>query len=336
MTKYDYELFRKICQFKQRRLLKYLNKLIHPLKYDCHLTKDYLYAQGTLPILLIAHVDTVFKAPPMHIYYDKEQNIIWSPEGLGADDRAGVFAIIKILQSHLHPSILFTTDEEIGGLGAQAFIDDYPEPPIEFKYIIQLDRQGYTDCVFYNCDNPKFTKYIENFGFHTEWGTFTDISHICPVWRIAGVNLSVGYKNEHSVSETLQTAALETTIEKVKQMLEVCNSATYFKYIPGYGEDYFLMGGNIYDYPINSSYYVTCGYCNKYKPIDSVFPVIQHDRKVKYMCIDCIDKEEDKITWCTNCQNAFELVSPDDEYCANCQGITTLNNTSATTLKDNK
>lgn len=316
MTKYDYELFQQICRFKQHRLLKFLSKFIVQFKYTPIMTKDYLFAEGKLPILLIAHVDTVFKAPPTHIYYDREKSIIWSPEGLGADDRAGVFAILKILQAGLHPSILFTTDEEVGGLGAEAFLDDYPGPPVNLKYLIQLDRQGIQDCVFYNCNNPKFTSYIESFGFKTDYGTFTDISHICPLWKIAGVNLSVGYKNEHSISETLHTLSLEATIEKTKQLLLASDTVDYFEYIPLGFDDDFLYG---YGYPYTFHYFVTCNYCNKLKSSDSVFPVIQHDRTIKFMCIDCIDTESDSIGWCANCQNAFTQTSPEEEYCAKCK-----------------
>ena len=53
-------------------------------------TKKYLYAEGSIPILLVSHLDTVHKNLPTTIYWDKEQNVYWSPQGLGADDRAGV------------------------------------------------------------------------------------------------------------------------------------------------------------------------------------------------------------------------------------------------------
>jgi putative aminopeptidase FrvX len=81
--------------------------------------------------------------------------VIWSPDALGADDRAGVFAIIKILQSGLRPHIIFTTDEETGGYGAKALTSNAC-PFQDVRYFIELDRQGALDCVFYNCDNKHF------------------------------------------------------------------------------------------------------------------------------------------------------------------------------------
>ena len=106
----------------QKSLLKSMNtflKKYYPSKKIVS-TPDYILCEGTAPIMLVAHLDTVFKQPPKNIYYDKEEGVIWSPQGLGADDRAGVFAICQIIKAGLRPHIIFTTDEEVGGLGARA------------------------------------------------------------------------------------------------------------------------------------------------------------------------------------------------------------------------
>ena len=95
-----------------------------------------------------------------------------------------------------------------------------------------MDRQGYNDCVFYDCDNPDFVTYIENFGFKFDLGSFTDISFICPDWKIAGVNLSIGYYREHSLAEILFVQDLYDTISKVELMLLDRQEAPSFKYIP--------------------------------------------------------------------------------------------------------
>ena len=190
-------------------------------KYDnVIVTKDYIIAIGNIPIALIAHMDTVFKIPVSDLYYDQKKGVLWSPEGLGADDRAGIFAIIKILQDGLRPSVILTTGEEDGGVGACAICDKYPECPIPgLKYLIQLDRHGSNDCVFYDCYCPEFVDYVESFGFCERWGSFTDISFLMPEWQIVGVNLSIGYEDEHSRTEILNIGPLFDTIRKVKNML---------------------------------------------------------------------------------------------------------------------
>jgi hypothetical protein len=192
----------------------------------------------------VAHADTVFKKPPQRIFYDKQKNVMWSPEGLGADDRAGVFAIIQIIKSGLRPTVIITTDEEKGGIGASALVRNMPKPPTDLKYIIQLDRQGSMDCVFYDCLNKEFEEYVESFGFVTDFGSFSDISVLCPAWRVAGVNLSIGYYDEHSVSETLYIGHMNSTILKVKNMLRDAKRADSYIYIENPRKKWFR-----YSYP---------------------------------------------------------------------------------------
>ena len=157
-------------------------------------TNMYIIAEGELPVCLIAHIDTVFSKPPVTFYFDKEQNVLWSPDGLGTDDRAGIYAIINLIEAGYRPSLIFTDMEEKGGIGASSLIQKYPDCIFpDCRALIQLDRQGEKDCVFYDCDNDDFVSLIESYGFSEEWGTFTDISIIAPAWKIAAVNLSIGY-----------------------------------------------------------------------------------------------------------------------------------------------
>jgi hypothetical protein len=210
-----------LVKFEEIPLLNYLTNQLK--RYYSTIDRDknnnYVYAAGDIPILLVAHVDTVFETPPDELFYDKRKQVIFTPFGAGFDDRAGVFAILKILHKGYKPHILFTNGEELGGIGVKAFLENYPKNE-HINYVIQLDRSGYCDCVFYQCDNPDFTKYISSFGFVEDSGSFTDISFICPMWKIAGVNLSVGYLNEHSASEILYVRPLFATIEKVCHLLD--------------------------------------------------------------------------------------------------------------------
>ena len=138
----------------------------------------------------------------MHLYYDQEKGVFWSPEGLGADDRAGVAMIIYLLhQTDFRPTILFTTNEETDMKGA--YMAAATLLGVRPNFIIELDRKGRGECVFYQCENKKFEQFINNFGFTTELGSYTDISVLCPTWNCAGVNLSVGYRDEHSYCEYL-------------------------------------------------------------------------------------------------------------------------------------
>ena len=312
----DYKLFKTIVGLKQNSLMKTLDSYLRR-KYDkgkIIKTDAYIYAEGDIPIALVAHMDTVFKSPPEHIYYDERQGVIWSPEGLGADDRAGVFAILKIVQSGLRPTIIFTTDEEIGGVGAEKLVKDFPTSPSELKYIIQLDRRGTNDCVFYECVNEEFTKYVESFGFIENFGSFSDISELCPAWGIAGVNLSIGYEDEHSISETFHVKPWLSTVTKVELMLQE-EEIPSFEYI----EDtryvnYWKALKNPYawDYPDDDE--ICCSRCYKIFSEYEMIPVKFH-HGIKYYCPDCC---VDKVDWCNNCGEAFEA-EKGEKFCPECR-----------------
>lgn len=223
--------FESICSLSQDALLEVMIKYLKSKYKDVRSTKDYVIAVGNIPIALVAHLDTVFRYTVKEIYYDKEKQVMWSPTGLGADDRAGIYGIIHLINLGYRPTIILLTDEEIGDLGALKLIKDYPKSPVELKYIIELDRRGAKDCVFYDCDNWNFIEYIESFGYSLNFGSFSDISVICPTWGIAGVNLSIGYYYEHTTSEILNIKQMLQSLERVEQMLRSAEAAPAFKYI---------------------------------------------------------------------------------------------------------
>lgn len=327
LTSKDRELLESLCKLSQRKLQEtlslYLNK-----HYDKVVSnKYYTYAVGSIPIALVAHMDTVFPRLPEEFYYDKEKNVLWSPTGAGFDDRAGIFAILKILQSGLRPHIIFTTDEEKGAIGAGHLVQDLADPFAEMRYIIQLDRHGSHDCVFYSCDNREFTEYVETFGFQEALGSFSDISEICPSWGVAGVNLSIGYFEEHSAVEHLNITYLYNTIEKVKMMLHKAEEAPQFIYIDAYAGKYFKFLNN-WEYPMDdipSPYgnnYITCNSCHDIFTEYEIFPVKGLKGETKFYCPDCIVKHN--IQWCRVCQEACETGDKAYDYgkfiCKDCEG----------------
>ena len=334
-TNTDQAIFNTIASMSQSALMRSMNTYLskHYSADNIYRTEDFILCEGNVPIMLVAHMDTVFKAPPKDIYYDQKKQVMWSPQGLGADDRAGVYLIWRIVQNGLRPHLCLTTNEEIGGLGAVQLVKTVPCCPFDCKYIVELDRQGTNDCVFYACDNEQFQTFIEGFGFITDWGTYSDISEICPAWKIAGVNLSVGYLNEHREIETLNTRAMLDTYNKVCKMINTSNTAAYFEYIPDPYEKYFYALGRKYMpqtddwiytqamqgyYP--STHRIQCCKCHQLYAEDDVFPVKSKTfpTETKYYCLDCVDTD---ISWCAKCGEPFEMTSPDDKICRDCAQV---------------
>ena len=280
-------------------------------------TKDFIFAEGTIPIALVAHLDTVFEKDKYHkrneLFYDIKKGILWNPYGAGFDDKAGVFAILKIIQKGFRPHIIFTTDEELGGLGALDLVEKFEDCPFKkIKYIIELDRANEVDCVFYNCYNPKFIEYVESFGFIESWGSFSDIDVICQDWGIAGVNLSIGYKNEHTASETLNINALFKTIEKVIQMLKDVENIEPFKYIRIPYENYSYYGYyGCYEEP----HFVTCDKCGQTFYNYETTPVKLLNGDTGHFCVDCL--VDMNVEWCRICDEAFERPPHSKEKCCN-------------------
>ena len=96
-------------QLTQASLLKIMGRYLESKFEKVYRTQEYIVAVGDIPVAIVAHLDTVFTTPPENIFYDRVKNVMWSPDGLGADDRAGIWAIIKIIKTtKLRPHIIFT------------------------------------------------------------------------------------------------------------------------------------------------------------------------------------------------------------------------------------
>ena len=182
---------------------------------------EFVLVKGEVPVMLIAHLDTVHEHRVKQICTSGNGDILMSPQGIGGDDRCGVYAINTIYaRVEKKPWLLFTCDEEIGCVGAEKFAREYdlgrlPNGLDDLKCLIEIDRKGKDDAVYYDCDNPEFEDYITSKGFKTQWGSCSDISVIGPTLGVASVNLSSGYYNQHTLHEYISKKQLAATIKKV-------------------------------------------------------------------------------------------------------------------------
>lgn len=172
-------------------------------------------------ICLVAHIDTVHEEPKdKKVFYDQENKVYWSPNGLGADDRAGVYAVMAIRQK-TGCMVLLTDKEESGGAGATEASTKFGDKFKNIKLFVELDRQGKNECVFYNGESKKFRNYVKKFGFKESRGSFSDISIICNNLNTVGTNLSIGYYNAHRKEEYLVELIMYDTITKVTNMVTI-------------------------------------------------------------------------------------------------------------------
>lgn len=291
MTTDNFKILEDICTMSEKTLFEFIKTYLRTFNFDAFTSgKNHFIAWGQNKVALIAHLDTVFKVQPQELFYDRNKEIILtSGTGAGFDDRAGVYAIIKILEGwHGNlPTVIFTLGEEDYGIGAREIAGtQYKNSYIkEFKYMIELDRQGANDCVFYQCANKQFHNYISSFGFEKQPGSYTDIYFLMDDWETCGVNLSVGYYNEHSDYETLRPDELEATISKVKEMLKDIDNIEKFIYqgIPKQMCD--KCGHNVFDLvDVNTA------------------------KGTKRYCIECL---MGNCNYCPTCENLIDLSETD-------------------------
>lgn len=237
MNNRDIKYLKYLCKFREpKHLANYLIKELQKKYKRVYFDEDrnYVMAVGCDPVCLVAHMDDLrpyYEAPDVWIH-DREQELLYGVCGAGFDDKAGIFAILKIISDKQYrPTIVFTNEEEHLCMGAREFIKKFPQSPQpDLRCIIELDRRGKADAVFYGCDNDKFKDYILDFGFNEKEGSYTDISFIAPAWDVAAVNFSIGYENEHSMGEYLDLNALEATICKTKRILNIGQDMPAFRY----------------------------------------------------------------------------------------------------------
>lgn len=225
--------FEKICKKSQADVKKYVERRLKET-HELIISEDgFVYAQGSFPVLLVAHMDTVHDVLPYLINHKKDEkgnDIISSPMGIGGDDRCGIYMIFQVLK-RFNCSVLFCEDEEIGTVGAKKFTKHPVSKDLKFNYIIEFDRKGSNDAVFYDCDNPEFTDFITKEFFKEAYGSFSDISVVAPHLGCAAVNLSCGYYNAHKKDEYVVIQEMEAVIEEACKILERTTEDDVYEYI---------------------------------------------------------------------------------------------------------
>lgn len=299
-SKKERRTYEHLCCLTERGIIQMMSMFLKSRYKEVITTSAYIIAVGDIPIGLCAHADTVFTKPPNpnEFYYDQEKNVIWNSDGAGADDRAGIFAIIDIIRHYpnLKPYIFITTGEETFCVGSNKLCLNYPTFPYKLKYLIQLDRRGHNDSVYYDCANDEFEAYINKFGFITARGSYTDISILAPHFKCAAVNLSIGYEDEHSQIERLFVSHMFETIEKVAAILLDEQNAPYFEYKE-------RIINSPYNYKDGE---VICNNCLKSTPIEEALPLysLENNKHIN-ICLDCYAKWYNHIAWCKNCYKGF-------------------------------
>lgn len=230
------KFFASICKRNQMELKSYLERWMRRF-YNGDIINEngFLYVRGTDNVLLTAHMDTVHKSQCQSVEVKKLMSgsiILSSPDGIGGDDRCGIFIIMKIVETtKLRPSILFCEDEEIGSVGADKFVNSqYAKDLNDMLFLIELDRANDDDVVYYRDINREFQKFCEDVtGYKRAYGTRSDISVLAPKCKKSAVNLSCGYYNAHRITEYVAFNQMMNTVEVTIRLISegIKNNVSY-------------------------------------------------------------------------------------------------------------
>jgi len=143
---------------------------------------------------------------------------------LGADDAAGIYLMLSMIQFDIPGTYVFHADEEIGCIGSRALasrpwsIDGY-DLDEDFTHAIAFDRMGTADLITHqmgermcseDCASELATRF-RNINAHLRYkpaeGVVTDTAMYADQVPEC-INLSVGYYNEHTSDERLDLTHL--------------------------------------------------------------------------------------------------------------------------------
>ena len=177
-----------------------------------------------------AHLDEVHQPDVRNLQEGNGFIFATDENGIGADDKNGVWIIIQLLQQiDAMKAVLFVREEKATFEGYRhgsddidlAFFDDV-------KYVLQCDRKGASDLVTYCtkkeirlCDDDFIPEWIrQKYGFVPVEGGITDVVHLKQRGlQIPCCNISCGYYNAHTTEEYTNAAELQNSFEFVKTLI---------------------------------------------------------------------------------------------------------------------
>ena len=179
---------------------------------------------------IVAHLDQVQKTHSKDFQVIDSGVILmgYSPsrhrmEGLGADDKNGIWIALKCLSRHDSIKVAFFVEEEIGCQGSMKADMEFFK---DVRYVIQPDRRGTDDLIttigWTDLCSKEFVKAIrpKRFGYKEEEGMMTDVLTLKENGLgVSCVNLSCGYFNPHTDYEFTEKKALLNCLRFVNHII---------------------------------------------------------------------------------------------------------------------
>lgn len=180
-------------------------------------------SDGDTPTVMFScHTDTVHHEDGMqHICYNRTTQTYYKKDGkpLGADDAAGAWVMLEMIDAGVPGVYVFHRGEERGGLGSSHIADKHYDFLAQFDYAVAFDRKGSTSVITHQglsrCCSDAFAQALadafndDGISMYTpdDTGVFTDTAnYIDDIPECT--NISCGYANEHTGNESLHLPTL--------------------------------------------------------------------------------------------------------------------------------
>ena len=223
----------------ERAMKRFIRKSIRKHIPDAEIRTD---RKGNLYVIkgmaetypcIVAHLDQVQREHSRDFIPIETKELIfgYSPrsrkqEGLGADDKNGIWIALKCLEKYDTLKVAFFVEEEIGCRGSNEADMDFFK---DVRFVIQPDRRGYKDLIttigwtdLCSDDFLKATGY-EKFGYQETEGLMTDILTLKERGlEISCINLSCGYYEPHTDREFTVKKDLLNCLKLVEHIIENC------------------------------------------------------------------------------------------------------------------
>ncbi len=176
-------------------------------------------------VMISCHTDTVSRVSGRQRVSLSRSGIVSVGDArsncLGADDTAGVYAALRMIEAGVKATFVFHREEEIGGRGSDWLADNYPDWLRTFDVCLALDRRGTKDIIvtqqWETCASDTFALGLAkalDMGHLPADGIFTDSANYTRLIPECS-NISIGYRNEHTRGETLDLNYLEAVIRRL-------------------------------------------------------------------------------------------------------------------------
>lgn len=157
--------------------------------------------------IISCHMDQVQKGPPGKIVVEKGKELTvirGEKDGLGADDKNGIWICLNLL-TRWDCSFIFSTAEEAIAHEVEYVLKANESVLSRIPYALVFDRRGKGDIIGFDNDycTLEFQERValagKAFGYHPTTGVFSDADSLSNYMEC--VNLSVGYHDAHSTKE---------------------------------------------------------------------------------------------------------------------------------------